>query len=57
MAQITVKDLYSLDETQAKDLLLSVTYPWDGYRYHEGGHTDAPDWPAFFEFARKYINF
>lgn len=29
MAQITVKDLYSLDETQAKDLLLSVTYPWE----------------------------
>lgn len=28
-----------------------------GYRYHEGGHTDAPDWPAFFEFAKKYINF
>lgn len=29
MAQITVKDLYTLDETQAKDLLLSVTYPWE----------------------------
>ncbi len=29
MAQITVKDLYSLDETQAKELLLSVTYPWE----------------------------
>lgn len=28
-----------------------------GYRYHEGGHTDAPDWPAFFEFAHKYIDF
>jgi hypothetical protein len=26
-----------------------------GYRYHEGGHTDAPDWPAFFEFASKYF--
>ena len=25
------------------------------YRYHDGGHTDAPDWPAFFEFAGKYI--
>jgi hypothetical protein len=25
------------------------------YRYHNGGHTDAPDWPAFFEFAKKYI--
>ena len=25
------------------------------YRYHDGGHTDAPDWPAFFEFAKKYI--
>ncbi|MCR4679123.1 MAG: UDP-N-acetylglucosamine pyrophosphorylase [Lachnospiraceae bacterium] len=29
MAQITVKDLYSLDETQAKELLLSFTYPWE----------------------------
>lgn len=27
-----------------------------GFRYHEGGHTDAPDWPAFFEFARKYYD-
>lgn len=26
-----------------------------GYRYHEGGHTDAPDWPAFFEFASKHL--
>jgi hypothetical protein len=25
------------------------------YRYHKGGHTDAPDWPAFFQFAAKYI--
>ncbi|MEL5893321.1 hypothetical protein AAE250_07415 [Bacteroides sp. GD17] len=26
-----------------------------GYRYHDGGHTDVPDWPAFFEFADKFI--
>ncbi|GGF19446.1 hypothetical protein GCM10011383_33780 [Hymenobacter cavernae] len=26
-----------------------------GYRYHTGGHTDAPDWPAFLEFGRKYF--
>lgn len=26
-----------------------------GYRYHDGGHTDAPDWPAFFAFASKYF--
>jgi hypothetical protein len=25
------------------------------YRYHNGGHTDSPDWPAFFKFAAKYI--
>ncbi len=25
-----------------------------GFRYHDGGHTDSPDWPAFFEFASKY---
>lgn len=27
-----------------------------GYRVHEGGHTPAPDWPAFVEFARRYLN-
>ncbi|MEI9944412.1 MAG: BACON domain-containing protein [Chitinophagaceae bacterium] len=26
-----------------------------GYRNHIGGHTDAPDWSAFFEFAAKHI--
>jgi hypothetical protein len=26
-----------------------------GYRLHEGGHTPAPDWPAFIEFARRYF--
>ncbi len=24
------------------------------FRYHDGGHTDAPDWQTFFEFVRKY---
>lgn len=24
-----------------------------GYRVHTGGHTPAPDWPAFVEFTRK----
>jgi hypothetical protein len=27
-----------------------------GYRVHEGGHTPAPDWPAFVRFARKYFD-
>lgn len=26
-----------------------------GFKYHDGGHTDAPDWPDFFEFASKYF--
>jgi hypothetical protein len=26
------------------------------YRYHIGGHTDAPDWPSFWQFALKYVN-
>jgi hypothetical protein len=26
-----------------------------GYRCHAGGHTDLPDWDAFFEFAGKFI--
>lgn len=25
------------------------------FRYHNGGHTDAPEWPAFFEFAAKHF--
>ena len=25
------------------------------YRYHNGGHTDAPDWPVFFRFAARYV--
>lgn len=26
------------------------------YRVHDGGHTPMPDWPAFIEFARRYLN-
>ncbi|MBE3085626.1 MAG: hypothetical protein IMZ64_05345 [Bacteroidetes bacterium] len=26
------------------------------FRYHNGGHTDAPEWPAFFEFAAKQFD-
>jgi len=25
------------------------------FRYHAGGHSDAPDWPAFLEFAQRYL--
>ncbi|MCU0362664.1 MAG: BACON domain-containing protein [Bacteroidales bacterium] len=25
------------------------------YRYHTGGHTDAPDWPAFLDFASHHF--
>jgi len=25
------------------------------YRYHAGGHSDAPDWPAFLQFAQRYL--
>jgi hypothetical protein len=25
------------------------------FRNHEGGHTDAPDWPVFLQFARRYF--
>lgn len=27
-----------------------------GYRLHKGGHTDAPDWTAFFDFAARHIH-
>jgi len=26
-----------------------------GYRFHNGGHIDTPDWPAFFEFVKEHI--
>jgi hypothetical protein len=26
------------------------------FRDHEGGHTDAPDWPVFLRFARRYFD-
>ncbi|MDP4291138.1 MAG: acetylxylan esterase [Bacteroidota bacterium] len=26
-----------------------------GYRQHSGGHTDAPNWPFFIQFAEKYF--
>lgn len=26
-----------------------------GFRQHSGGHTDAPNWPTFIEFAKKYF--
>jgi hypothetical protein len=26
------------------------------FRNHEGGHTDAPDWPVFLEFARRHFH-
>lgn len=29
MKEITVKELYTLDETIAKDLFEGVTYPWE----------------------------
>jgi hypothetical protein len=25
------------------------------FRYHQGGHSDAPDWPAFIQFAQRYL--
>jgi len=27
-----------------------------GYRVHNGGHTDAPNWPAFHEFAARHFD-
>jgi hypothetical protein len=27
-----------------------------GYRVHQGGHSDAPNWPAFHEFAAKHFD-
>ena len=27
-----------------------------GFRMHEGGHSDLPNWPTFLKFADKYFN-
>ncbi len=27
-----------------------------GFRQHSGGHTPAPNWPAFLDFARRYLH-
>jgi hypothetical protein len=26
-----------------------------GFRQHEGGHTDGPNWPTFIKFAERYF--
>ncbi len=26
-----------------------------GFRQHSGGHTDAPNWPTFLQFASRYL--
>ena len=26
------------------------------FRQHEGGHTDGPNWPAFLQFASRYMS-
>lgn len=28
----------------------------NAFRNHEGGHTDAPDWPIFLQFAKRYFD-
>ncbi|MDB6130914.1 MAG: acetylxylan esterase [Verrucomicrobiales bacterium] len=34
---------------------LALTNGDIAFRNHEGGHSDAPDWPVFLEFAEKYF--
>ena len=51
-------------ELLGKKGMESMTYPAVGvplikgdvaYRLHEQGHTDAPNWPTFIEFASRYL--
>ena len=35
---------------------VSLTSGENAFRNHEGGHTDAPDWPVFLQFAQRYFN-
>jgi len=35
---------------------LSLTEGALAYREHDGGHTDAPDWPTFIQWASRYLD-
>jgi beta-glucosidase len=35
---------------------VSLTDGENAFRNHEGGHTDAPDWPVFLQFAKRYFD-
>ena len=38
MKELTVKGLYTLDETIAKDIFEGVTYPWEGMILYDLKH-------------------
>jgi hypothetical protein len=44
-----------LGTTRMPDPDVALTGGELAFRNHEGGHTDAPDWPVFIQFARRYF--
>ncbi|MGB6687895.1 MAG: hypothetical protein WBE76_08640 [Terracidiphilus sp.] len=47
------KDLGTTEFPPAETVLISGDL---GFRQHSGGHTPAPNWPAFLEFASHYLH-
>jgi hypothetical protein len=47
-----VKDLGSTEFPQIETALIDGNL---GFRQHSGGHTPAPNWPTFLEFAGRYL--
>jgi hypothetical protein len=46
------KDLGSTEMPKPDEALMSGDI---AFRYHNGPHSDLPDWPAFLEFAQRYL--
>ena len=44
-----------LEDTNLPPMGTSLLAGDIGFREHEGGHTDFPNWPAFLDFASRYI--
>jgi hypothetical protein len=48
----TSDDYLTVPMPQVNSALLSGDLAW---RQHDGGHTDAPNWPVFLKWADKYM--
>ncbi len=62
MAEIAPGPVYKLlgkkglGATQMPPIGTSLVAGDLAFRQHEDGHTDAPNWPAFLQFASRYLS-